>query len=108
MGGAPFVYGWIVAGGLVDVDATGAGSISVGAWNLFCVEAEVGFIMGTDLPPLAAGLPPRTEAAVYAAVESVAVCIECVGRRYATADAAPLQAAADGLSGAGVIIGKRV
>jgi 2-keto-4-pentenoate hydratase len=101
------VYGWIVAGGLVDVDVTGVGSISVGEWNLFCVEAEVGFIMGTDLPPTADNAP-RTEAEVYAAVESVAVCIECVGRRYATPDAAPLQAAADGLSGAGVIIGKRV
>jgi len=93
-------------------------SPSISELNCFLLEAEIGFIIGQDLPPKKkkdkAGshtsfVEPYSEDEVMSAVESVACCVELVGSR-AVGDAFQnmpvMSKLADCVMAGGVLVGK--
>lgn len=91
--------------------SVGPVEISVGELQMFNVEAEIGVILGADIPATADGRP-HTKEDVWASVESVRPCIECCGRRatpsVADSVASSLGKMADCLSAGGVVFGGAV
>lgn len=81
------------------------GAISKSRFNLFGLEAEIGFVMGSDLGPT--GGAAYTEEDVFGAVAEVVLSVECYGRRFTVNTATTLQKLADTMSAAGVICGAR-
>eukprot|EP00931_Biecheleriopsis_adriatica_P116964 TRINITY_DN92539_c0_g1_i1.p1 TRINITY_DN92539_c0_g1~~TRINITY_DN92539_c0_g1_i1.p1 ORF type:complete len:265 (+),score=30.73 TRINITY_DN92539_c0_g1_i1:66-860(+) len=105
--GEPCIYAPLFKHFLVDA-ASGPANISVDLYQLFMLEAEIGVIMGADLPSRPDG-KPHSQQDVWAAVESVRPCIECCGRRASPDVVGGLNSAlakmADCLSAGGVVFG---
>lgn len=124
--GQPFAYGFFLGSGVQDAlkveDGGGVAELALVGDNLCAVEAEVGFVISVDLPPLPSkdkaaqeeakkrgevAFTPRTELEVMAAVESVRLCIEACGNRHSLPDPTELENLADASSGAGVVLGAK-
>eukprot|EP00854_Cymbomonas_tetramitiformis_P010373 gene10373-12265_t len=103
--GQECVYGVLFGRGILDErEWTGYTSISRSEFNLFGLEAEVGFLLGEDLPPRRRGY---SEAEVFSAVSEIVLCIECTGTRHTLNGLTSLERLADCCCGAGVIMGPR-
>lgn len=101
--GQPCVYGPLFAKSIVEAPA----GMSVRAANLKAFEAEVAFILGSDLAPLPDGTT-RSEADVWAALSEVRLAVELVGTRHTLADATTFEKLADSVNAAGVVLGPRL
>lgn len=67
------------------------------------IEPEIGFVIGTDLPPR---LTPYTRAEVEQAIASAHLAFELIGTRYATPHLLTFpEILADGLSNCGLLLG---
>ncbi|CAK0836404.1 unnamed protein product, partial [Prorocentrum cordatum] len=80
------------------------------AVQLFNVEAEVGVVMGSDLPARGDG-EPHSQDDVWGAVEAIVPCIEACGRRMTEAirkGAPGLAPLADCMAAGGAVIGERL
>eukprot|EP00035_Acanthoeca_spectabilis_P026228 m.461815 g.461815 ORF g.461815 m.461815 type:complete len:268 (+) comp22416_c0_seq1:1743-2546(+) len=97
--GEPCVYGILFKSGLVQSGS----SLSQSKHNLFGVEPEIGFMMGSTLEPMAT---TRSEAEVFAAVEAIVPVIEVCGRRHKIESVTPLQSLGDASCAACVVLGQ--
>ena len=90
--------------GLRDAASAGPSPIAARDFNLFLLEAEIGFIMSCDLPPrpdASGGCLARGEQEVWRAVEEVVLCVELVGRRFAFDEATQLEKLTDTMCSGG-------
>ena len=112
--GVPCIYGPMFGRGL----ETSGASISMKRDHLFGIEAEVGFVMKANLPPIGQTfdenggvipLPERSEEDVWAAVDYCVACIETVGTRLNfSPGATALEKISDASCAAGVVLGQHV
>jgi len=100
--GEPCLYAPLFNSYMVAAPGDGLSAASINLWQL---EPEIGFVMGSDLPARADGAP-HTAATAAAAVSKVVLCIELCGkRRTPDADVKGLGSYADTLSSGGVVMG---
>ena len=99
--GVAAAYGPLFGLGIVDAPA----GLSVSALNLFNLEVEIGFVMGSTLEPRD---EPFGHDEVWAAVKEVVLSLEICGKRHKI-DTPPsnLIGLADCSSAGGVVCGKR-
>jgi 2-keto-4-pentenoate hydratase len=99
--GVAAAYGPLFGVGIVDAPA----GLSVSAFNLFNLEVEIGFVLGTTLAPRD---EPFGDGEVWAAVKEVVLSLEICGKRHEI-DSPPsnLIGLADCSSAGGVVCGKR-
>jgi 2-keto-4-pentenoate hydratase len=99
--GVAAAYGPLFGIGIVDAPA----GLSVSALNLFNLEVEIGFVMGSTLAPRD---DPFSDDEVWAATKEVVLSLEICGKRH-TIESPPsnLIGLADCSSAGGVVCGKR-
>lgn len=110
MAGEPMIYAPLFRQFLVDAFLGSIAAFSSSSVQLHTIEAELGLILGSDLPARADGAA-YTEQDVWTAVDVVVPCIECCGRRSdaeVTAEMPVLGKLADCLMAGGVVLGRPV